>query len=74
LASIDFLETQLRDRLAVGDAVADCSEVTFVDVAGCRLLRNANLGTFGPGRLFLENTSPAVSRVMNLCNWADVAA
>jgi anti-anti-sigma factor len=73
LASVGFLEDQLAQRLQGGDAVADCSQVEFIDVAGCRLLRRACVGDVANGRLRLDNTPDAVARVMNICKWADGA-
>ena len=72
LATVDLLRAQLREHLANGDAVADCGEVTFIDVTGCRLLRDAAVGSIGNGRLTLENVPPAIARVLTLCRWADV--
>jgi anti-anti-sigma regulatory factor len=74
LASVGFLEVQLAAHLHAHDAVGDLSEIEFIDVAGCRLLRRAALGELGSGRLRLRNTAPAVSRVMNICDWADGVA
>ena len=71
LATSGFLEHELAHRLAAGDAIADCSKIKFVDVAGCRVLRRAALGGFDGGRLTLLDMPPAMSRVMTLCEWAD---
>jgi anti-anti-sigma factor len=71
LASVDFLHAQLTKWLSAGDVVADCSQVDFVDISGCRLLRRASAGDIGEGRLRLENVSPPVGRVMRICSQAD---
>jgi anti-anti-sigma factor len=71
LASVDFVETQLRDRLRVENAIGDCAGITFIDVAGCRLLRRAAAGELGSGHLVLQNLPPLVTRVMEICHQAD---
>lgn len=73
LTNVEFLEAQLHDQLSSGDVVADCSTLTFVDVAGCRVLRRACVGEMGSGRLTLENAPAILTRVMNICSWADWA-
>jgi anti-anti-sigma regulatory factor len=73
LANIDFLEAQLWEQLRAGDVEMDCSELTFVDVAGCRLLRQACDGAIGNGRLTIRNPPPVLARVMHLCDLADGA-
>ncbi len=71
LANVSALRPQLTELLSDGDAVADCSEIRFADVAGCRLLRDACLGNVAPGKLTIANAPPVLQRVMKLCNWAD---
>jgi anti-anti-sigma factor len=73
LANVDFLEAQLWEQLRGGDVEVDCSELTFVDVAGCRLLRQACDGRMGNGRLTIRNAPPILARVMHLCDLADGA-
>lgn len=71
VANVDFLETQLRDRLQAANALVDCSGIRFVDVAGCRLLRRGMVGELGAGQLVLQNVPPMVTRVMEICRRAD---
>ena len=71
LANVDFLEAQLWEQLRAGDVEVDCSELTFVDVSGCRLLRQACDGGMGNGRLTIRNPPPILARVMHLCDLAD---
>jgi anti-anti-sigma factor len=66
LANVRFLDQQLMELLAEGDAVADCSELTFIDARGCRVLHDACDGHHGRGRLELRNTPEAVARVMHV--------
>ena len=74
LANVAFLETQLTEHLRDGDASVDCSGVTFVDLAGCRLLRRACAGELGEGRLTLRNVPAVLSRVIDICDLADGGA
>lgn len=71
VANVGFLRSQLAALLSEGHAVADCAGVRFIDVAGCRLLREASLGGLAAGCLAISNAPPALSRVMRLCDWAD---
>lgn len=64
MSNVQFLERELTALLAKGDAVADCGGLTFIDAAGCRLLRDACNRDYGDGHLILRNTPAAVERVM----------
>jgi anti-anti-sigma regulatory factor len=66
LANVRFVEKQLSQLLATGDGVADCADVTFIDIGGCRVLRDARDGRFGPGRLTLRNQPAVLQRVMDV--------
>jgi anti-anti-sigma regulatory factor len=66
LANVHFLDQILVERLAHGDAVADCTMLTFIDAGGCRVLRAACNGELGPGRLTLRNVPEGVQRVMEV--------
>ena len=71
LANTEFLAGQLAELLATGDATADLSELEFIDVAACRLLRRASEGELGTGRLELHNPPAILTRVMKLCSLLD---
>jgi anti-anti-sigma regulatory factor len=73
LANVEFLERQLAELLSDGDATADCHDVNLIDVAGCRLLRQASMGDLAPGQLAITNAPAVLTRVLKLCDWADVA-
>ena len=71
LANVRFLRQVLAERLADGDAVADCTMLTFIDAGGCRVLRAARGGELGDGRLTLRNTPEGVQRVMQVFDGID---
>ena len=53
-----------------GDLVIDAANVTFIDVAGCRvLLETADRLTSG-ARLVIRRPPPALLTVMRACGWA----
>jgi anti-anti-sigma factor len=73
---IDLTEAPvLADHLArlaetEGDLVIDAANVTFIDVAGCRvLLETAERLTKG-ARLVIRRPSAALLTVMRACGWA----
>lgn len=71
LSNVAYLEAELMPLLGGGDIVVDCSELRFVDVAGCRLLHRASGDEPGRGRVELRNTSPLLKRVLGLLSWVD---
>jgi anti-anti-sigma regulatory factor len=73
LSNLHFLEQLLDERLADGDAVADCTMLTFIDAGGCRLLREARNGEHGHGRLMLRNTPELLERLMTVFDSVDEA-
>jgi ABC-type transporter Mla MlaB component len=71
LGNAAFLGAQLADLLATGDAVADCSRLRFIDVAGCRLLHRSAHVPVGEGRLEIRNPPHGLERVLSLIDWAE---
>jgi ABC-type transporter Mla MlaB component len=73
LSNLQFLERLLDEHLAHGDAVADCTMLTFIDAGGCRLLREARNGEHGHGHLMLRNTPELLERLMTVFDSVDEA-
>jgi len=69
--NLAFLEAQLTELVEAGDLVLDCSELTFVDIGGCRLLYRLTTGEPDHGHVELRNPPPVVRRMLNLLSWVE---
>jgi anti-anti-sigma factor len=66
-ANATMIGRQLRDLLAPGSVVVDCRAVTFLDVAGLRMLAGLGAAAIDAGTVVRLCCSPAVTKTMNLC-------
>jgi anti-anti-sigma factor len=74
---IDVAEAPVvADRLAElgdphGDLVVDAAHLSFIDVAGCRVLLEAAERLAGNARLVVMRPPACLVTVMAACGWAD---
>ena len=71
-ANATAIGRRMRALLTPGDVVADCRAVTFIDVAGCRMLAELGLAALAVGAVVCLRCSPAVTRALDVCGIRDL--
>jgi anti-anti-sigma factor len=66
-ADAPMIENVLRTLLGAGSFVVDCRAVTFIDVAGLRMIAQVGVAATAVGAVVGLHCSPAVTETLNLC-------
>jgi len=66
-ANAPVIEQRIRGILSAGDVVVDCRAVTFLDVAGLRMLARMGDAAVALGAVVRLHCSPAVTETLNVC-------
>lgn len=67
LANAPMLERRMRALIGPGQLLVDCRAVTFLDVAGLRMLAEVGAVALAAGTAVCLQCSPVVTEMLNLC-------
>jgi len=67
VANAPALEQRMRALVGPEELVLDCRSVTFLDVAGFRMLAEVGLMAMAAGTTVCLQCSPVVTEMLNLC-------
>lgn len=72
VANAAVVGRRLRAHLNPGTVVIDCGAVTFVDVAGVRMLAGLGVAALAAGSVVCLRCSPALLETLALCGVRDL--
>ena len=67
VANAPVLGERMRALVGDGELVVDCRSVTFLDVAGFRMLAEVGAAALARGATVCLQCSPVVTEMLNLC-------
>jgi anti-anti-sigma factor len=67
-----MIEGRIRAFLSAGDVVVDCRAVTFLDVAGLRMLARTGVAAIAAGAVVRLQCSPAVTETLDVCGMREL--
>ena len=71
-ANAAVIERRIRALINAGDVVVDCSAVTFLDVAGLRVLARTGVAAIDAGVVVRLRCSPAVTETLEVCGMREL--
>jgi anti-anti-sigma factor len=72
MANASAIERHMRGLIHSGDLVVDCRSITFLDVAGSRLLAEVGVMAIAAGATVCLQCSQVVTEMLNLCGVREI--
>jgi anti-anti-sigma factor len=72
MANASAIERHMRGLIRSGDLVVDCRSITFLDVAGSRLLAEVGVMAMAAGATVCLQCSQVVTEMLTLCGVREI--
>jgi len=72
LANASVIEQRIRALLGTGNILVDCRAVTFLDVAGFRMLTRVGVAAIAADTIVRLRCSPRVLEMLQLCGVREI--
>src|SRR5690242_9236071 len=72
MANAPVIEQRIRALLAMGNILVDCRAVTFLDVAGFRMLTRVGVAAIAADMIVRLRCSPRVLETLQLCGVREI--